>query len=76
MNLNLLSNYKMIVKNTSYIFRSLDKDFDYQEYKKTVLGIKPCRTKLEYKMKSAYDSFIYLLDNKANELNEYVYNTI
>ena len=72
MNLNLISNYKMIVKNTSYIFRSLEKDFDYQEYKKTVLGIKSCRSKLEYRMKSVYDGFIYLLDNKENELNDYV----
>ena len=74
MNLNLISNYKLIVKNTSYIFRSLEKDFDYQEYKKTILGIKPCRSQLEYKMKSVYDAFIYLIDNKENELNDYVVN--
>ena len=46
-NLTLLSNYKKIVKNVSYLFKSLEKEFDYQDYKKQAFGTKKVKLTLE-----------------------------
>lgn len=69
-NLTLLSNYKKIVKNVSYLFKSLEKEFDYQDYKKQAFGTKKVKLTLERKMKNTYDAFVYLIENKENELND------
>ncbi len=71
MNFNIESGIELIVRKklTQFVekhFRYLGYDFRHTLFKQIVYMETPIQTKLEEKMKSAYDAYFYLLSNNQN----------
>lgn len=66
---------KRIVNFFEKIFNYLGYDFKHDTYKAIVYCEEEYITKTETKFKMAYDSFMYLVFNRKNQLSTYILNT-
>lgn len=78
--IDLVSNKETIVRKriTGFIekmFNYIKVDFRHDNYKAIVYSEEECITDLEIKMKMVYDSFMYLVFNRKNQLSIYILNT-
>ncbi len=77
--LDLITNKETIVRKrvTNFIekmFNFMDFDFKHDTFKSIVYGEEAYVSNLEEKFKRVYDSFLYLILNRKNQLSTYVLN--
>ena len=66
---------KRVASFIEKLFNYIEADFKHDTYKAIVYSEAEYITNLEIKMKMVYDSFMYLLFNRKNQLSLYVLNT-